>query len=555
MMDRRTYLKTLAAAAAAPIGRLRAETDPALVKATQAVLDAMPIAEADPDRPVYHFHPPANWTNDPNGTIYYRGWHHLFYQLNPFAARLGSQHWGHARSRDLVNWEHLPIAIWPSTEKGERAIFSGGAAIATDGRPRLIYTSIGQPQPEQWMAIPTTAYDIGVEYGSPKLYHQVVRTADDTTPKYRQILDHVKESIASGKYTAGQKLPSEHELLKTFGTSRVTVNRALRELQLTGLIERRAGSGSYVSASSSKGYTFGLLIPELGRTEIFEPICRGMAEAKETGHHALLWGKSLTDSGNEGVDVESLCRQLTSKQLSGVFFAPLELTPEKDAINRTIAEKFERAGIPIVLLDRDLVAYPNRSQYDLVGIDNRRAGYVITEHLISAGAKRPVFVGRPGSAPTVDARIAGFREAILDCGLEFKPGTVRRIDPFDVSVVQRMVKETRTDAIVCANDFTAAHVMKALLELKIPVPGRIRMAGIDDVKYSTLLPVPLTTIHQPCSEIGATAIETMVHRLEHPQFPGREIALNFKLVVRRSSGTTARAPEPSADNHGTIPSK
>lgn len=361
------------------------------------------------------------------------------------------------------------------------------------------------------------------------------RTASDL-PKYQQILDELKASIASGRYTAGQRLPSEHELVKTFGTSRVTVNRALRELQLTGAIQRRAGSGSYVSPSSNEGYTFGLLIPELGRTEIFEPICRGMAEAKEAGHHALLWGKSLPDSGTDTADVDSLCDQLTSKKVSGVFFAPLELTPEKDAINRAIAEKFERAGIPIVLLDRDLVPYPNRSEYDLVGIDNRRAGYVITDHMISAGAKRPVFVGRPGSAPTVDSRIAGFREAILDRDLEFKPDMIRRIDPWDASTVQQMVKESRTDAIVCANDFTAAHVMKALHELKFAVPERIRIAGIDDVKYATLLPVPLTTIHQPCNEIGVAAIETMVQRLQHPQFPPRDIALNFRLVVRRSSG-------------------
>jgi DNA-binding LacI/PurR family transcriptional regulator len=368
-----------------------------------------------------------------------------------------------------------------------------------------------------------------------------VRNANGGPPKYQQILDDLKESISSGKYRGGERLPSEHELVKTFGTSRVTVNRALRELQLAGIIERRAGSGSYVSQSSSKGLTFGLLIPELGRTEIFEPICRGMAEAKEAGHHALLWGKSLADSGTEAEDVESLCRQLTSKRVSGVFFAPLELTPEKDATNRRIAERFQSAGIPIVLLDRDLVPYPKRSAYDLVGIDNRRAGYVITEHLIEAGAKRPVFVCRPGSAPTVDARIAGFREAILDCGLEFKPDLIRRMDPWEAAGVQRVVKDTRTDAIVCANDFTAAHVMKALHELKIPVPERIRLAGIDDVKYASLLPVPLTTIHQPCSELGAIAIETMVQRLQHPQLPARDISLNFLLVVRRSSGAAVAA--------------
>jgi beta-fructofuranosidase len=150
MTTRRRFLATVSSGLALQQSR-GAEPDPDFVKAMQAVQSAIPTAEADPQRPRYHFRPPANWNNDPNGTIFYKGWNHLFYQLNPFAAHGGSQHWGHARSRDLVNWEHLPIAIWPSTEKGERFIYSGSAAIAGDGRPRLIYTSIGHPQPEQWL--------------------------------------------------------------------------------------------------------------------------------------------------------------------------------------------------------------------------------------------------------------------------------------------------------------------------------------------------------------------------------------------------------------------
>jgi beta-fructofuranosidase len=151
-MKRRTFVTGISASGL--LATEAAQSDAALLKATQGVREAIPAAEADPDRPVYHFRPPANWTNDPNGTIYYGGWHHLFYQLNPFAARIGNQHWGHARSRDLVNWEHLPIAICPSEELGETAIYSGGAMIAGDGRPRLFYTSIGHAQPEQWMAMP-----------------------------------------------------------------------------------------------------------------------------------------------------------------------------------------------------------------------------------------------------------------------------------------------------------------------------------------------------------------------------------------------------------------
>ena len=227
--------------------------------------------------------------------------------------------------------------------------------------------------------------------------------------KHERIRQTLTDAIASGQYAPGQRLPSESELVKTFGASRPTVNRALRDLQLSGVIERRAGSGSYVRAdAAARGYAFGLLIPELGRTEIFEPICRGMADAQHGSQHVLLWGSSLGDAANVEEQASQACRQLVAKKVSGVFFAPLELTPEKDAINRRIAEVFDRAGIPIVLLDRDLVAYPGRSHYDLVGIDNRRAGYTITAHLLSAAAgassswdgRAPPPRWTPGSAAT-----------------------------------------------------------------------------------------------------------------------------------------------------------
>src|SRR6058998_3434818 len=99
-MNRRHFVQLATAAAAFP-QPLFAEGNEALSQAMAAMQSAIPLAAADRDRPVYHFHPPANWTNDPNGTMYYKGWHHLLYQLNPTAPRAGNQHWGHARSRDL----------------------------------------------------------------------------------------------------------------------------------------------------------------------------------------------------------------------------------------------------------------------------------------------------------------------------------------------------------------------------------------------------------------------------------------------------------------------
>lgn len=65
----------------------------------------------DPSRPRYHFSPPADWLNDPNGTLYVNGEYHLFYQHYPAAIVWGPMHGGHAVSRDLVRWEHLPVAL------------------------------------------------------------------------------------------------------------------------------------------------------------------------------------------------------------------------------------------------------------------------------------------------------------------------------------------------------------------------------------------------------------------------------------------------------------
>jgi beta-fructofuranosidase len=150
MISRRLLL---AAALGSPL--LRA-SQTAIAKAMESVEAAISTAASDPERPAYHFHPPANWNNDPNGTMFYRGWHHLFYQFNPYGPLWGHMHWGHARSRDLVNWEHLPIALAPSEERGEAAVFSGGATFTRGGEPRLFYTSIGNRPPEQWMAIPAS---------------------------------------------------------------------------------------------------------------------------------------------------------------------------------------------------------------------------------------------------------------------------------------------------------------------------------------------------------------------------------------------------------------
>lgn len=77
-------------------------------------------------RPQFHFTPAKNWTNDPNGMVYFKGEYHLFYQYNPFGNKWGHMSWGHAVSKDLVHWKHLPLAI---PEKDSIMIFSGSCVV------------------------------------------------------------------------------------------------------------------------------------------------------------------------------------------------------------------------------------------------------------------------------------------------------------------------------------------------------------------------------------------------------------------------------------------
>ena len=82
---------------------------------------------------------PANWINDPNGLIQYKGEYHAFYQHHPYDENWGPMHWGHVKSKDLVNWEHCPVALAPGDEFDKGGCFSG-SAVEDDGNLVLIYT-------------------------------------------------------------------------------------------------------------------------------------------------------------------------------------------------------------------------------------------------------------------------------------------------------------------------------------------------------------------------------------------------------------------------------
>ncbi|MBS1858877.1 MAG: GntR family transcriptional regulator [Acidobacteria bacterium] len=349
--------------------------------------------------------------------------------------------------------------------------------------------------------------------------------------KYQNVLEQLRQDIAEGRFRPGQKLPGEAALVQRFGVSRITVGHAVRELQRGGLIDRIPGSGTYVRGTprAAEGLVFGLIIPNLGETEIFEPVCQAIAAAPDAAGHALLWPHTDARLSRDEQAME-LCAQCIARGVAGVFFAPLELSPHSREVNRKVLKLLREAGIPVVLLDRRPEPGGGSERYDLVGIDNYRAGYLATMHLRRQGTERIAFVGYQHQADTVRARIAGYQDA-LERTEAPRVYLLPEEDQMSLSIDMQSCQ-----GFVCANDRVAARLMRGLIANRWRVPEEMRVVGMDDVRYASLLPVPLTTVHQPCGEIGETALRLMLDRLERPHRPAREVLVDCDLVVRESCG-------------------
>ena len=156
----------------------------------------------DTFRPNYHFTPPSNWMNDPNGMVFFDGEYHLFYQYHPKSDVWGPMHWGHAVSTDLIHWQHLPIALYPD-EHG--MIFSGSAVVDVNntagfGKNALvaIFTYNHDYKESQNLAYSTDRGRTWTKYaGNPVIPHPVP-VRDFRDPKVFWHEDHWVMSLAAG---------------------------------------------------------------------------------------------------------------------------------------------------------------------------------------------------------------------------------------------------------------------------------------------------------------------------------------------------------------------
>lgn len=355
--------------------------------------------------------------------------------------------------------------------------------------------------------------------------------------KHQIIFDYIKEQIYAGKFHVGDRLPTDGQLMLRFSVSRGTIGKAMRDLENAGIVTRRAGCGTYVSHTSLTENTFvAVLIAGLGDTEFFEPICAQIADACHKHNLSLIWGTLDTRDRSQTVaEIEHYCELLKKRGICGLFFVPDEMEFfEEDNPNQYLLNKLKQCGIRVVLLDRSNRPFPERSEFDLIGVDNFHIGYTQAKHLLDCGCKRILYLTRPAFLPTKETRIAGYRYAVKKAGIPFSEDWIMQGNVAEEHFLHAVLAQ-KPDGIACFHDPIALTLMRGLLEKGVKIPDRIKIIGVDDVRYSQYMPISLTTIRQPCHAIAEAATTMMLERLTDSRLPPRELHLSTELVVRQST--------------------
>ena len=355
--------------------------------------------------------------------------------------------------------------------------------------------------------------------------------------KYKQLVETLKGSILSGKYGNSNPFPSVRSLIRRHGLSNTTVLRALDELVKQGLIFRKQGAGTFV-AGRAAARKIGLIVPGIAVTDFFKPIVSEINRLAHEANYELRFGEVWSEIREQRLEqVRSLAEEFCDGNFAGVIYEPMA-GKLGDEINPVVLEMFDRKKIPVVLLDCDVVPFPERSRYDVVGVNDLEAGARIANHLLSVGAKNIHFLIGKLYPTTFANRLAGAQFALQFAGMKMsKGGNVLYAEADDLKSLKRYLKrqKVRPDAFICSNDLIAAVFKQTLEAAGLRVQQDVMLTGFADMPIASLMTPRLTTVHQNRDQMARAAFERLMARIANPDLPPNDIFLPSQLIVREST--------------------
>jgi GntR family transcriptional regulator of arabinose operon len=352
-----------------------------------------------------------------------------------------------------------------------------------------------------------------------------------STSKHRQIREWIRESIESGRFRPGDKLPSEAELCRRFQVSRNSVRQAISYLVNDGWLESRKGIGTFCLLKTRRlSRDIGLICFYSG-SYIFPRISRGCDRiAHSQGFHILL-NQSEYDCDKE----REILLKLQKRGVDGIIIEPYYGGEGRS--NAALLREMEDSGIPVVLVDN----YFPEQDFTRIAMDDRQGGRLAAEYLYDRGHRRigiladksyyPKTIRKQGALSVLAERgVAVAPEWVLD--FEGPVSSGRAFEVVDAYFSQARDLPT---AFICTSDEESMEIYKAAEKRGLGIPADISVVSFDNSNLAELPGISLTSVNHPGQYMGELAARILLEKIIYPEVACRTTSLIQPRLVERSS--------------------
>jgi GntR family transcriptional regulator of arabinose operon len=362
-------------------------------------------------------------------------------------------------------------------------------------------------------------------------------------PLYAQLQVALRTAILTGELPRGSALPSEEKIGARYGLSRLTVRRALQDLQREGLVRTERGRPSVVGEPvESPGSDVYLIMAHLH--EIWHvDLIRGV-EQQVTRHGSRL---VLRNTWNDPIEEARELAQAVARSADAILLFPAAGFQNTAQLQGVLAGR-----IPLAFVHR---YYPDVPA-DVVAIDHLHGTYLAASHLIGLGHRRIAFLSTVVyDSTSIHEGLAGYRRAIEEAGLDFDQRLVVPVTPTyggpdhpppEADRILSLVRPPRSaTAFVGCEDVTALTAMQVVREAGLRVPEDVAITGFNDTVLAATADPPLTSVARPWEETGRRAAALVLDRRSHPDEAPRREMMPVRLVIRRSSAGRPTGDSPA----------
>jgi len=326
------------------------------------------------------------------------------------------------------------------------------------------------------------------------------------------------------------------DIAKEAGVSTTTVSRALNNKddissptkeRILKIVKQMGYTPNAVARGLKikRTETVGVVIADIS-DPFFAPIVKGIERAaREEGYHLI-----LCDTDEDYQIEKEVLRTLIEKRVDGLLITPAQ-TSFQDIV------ELKRKKLPFVLLGRHFDF--ELLETDYVSTDDVKGALSATTYLIERGHKRILFINGPSYISSAKERLAGYKRALLEAGVEIdesliREGGIKMEDGYRI-MKEELKKHSHFTAVFAYSDFVALGVIRALKEAHLEIPRDVAVVGYDDIDVASFLEVPLTTVRIPKYKLGVEGFKLLKKKVTGKTDSPKKVILPTEFVVRKSA--------------------